>query len=142
MKTLALSGGDLVVGSTGHLTVSGRRKITQELSLALSESYGFDKYHQDLGSILRDFIGEPITDETQALVEAEVGRVLRGYIDTQRREVLEDHLSYRASRFDASDVVTAVTSISSSVSFDQITVRATLRTASGQTIDLARTVTA
>ena len=140
MKTLALSGGDLVVSSTGHQTISGTPKIRQELALSLGEEYGGDKYHPDFGSILDDFFGEPINDLTQASIEAEVIRVIQQYISIQQQQVLQDHLAQRATRFDASDVVTGVSGVTAEVSYDTIKVTATLQTAAGTSVTVNRTV--
>lgn len=141
MKTLALANGDLVVGPTGHQTVSGIPKIYQEVSLALGEEYGADRFHPEMGSILVDFIGTPLDDETEMLVRAEIGRVIAQYIAVQQREVLQDHLNTRMSRFDASDVVTGIQNIAAQVDFDTVRVSATLVTQSGAQVQINRTVT-
>ena len=141
MKTLALVGGDLVVGATGHKTISGTPKIRQEMALALGEEYGSDRFHPDMGSILIEFIGQPIDVETEMLIRAEVGRVIQQYIAIQQREVLRDHLSQRMSRFDASDVVTGITDIQANVNFDTVRVTASLLTQSGAQVKVSRTVT-
>lgn len=141
MKTLALISGDLVVGSTGHQTISGVPKIRQELALALGEEYGADRFHIDLGSILVDFIGQPIDASTEMLIRAEVGRVVQQYIAIQQREVLKDHLAQRRSRFDASDVVTGITAITATVDFDTVRISADLITQAGVQVQVNRTVT-
>lgn len=140
MKTLAMSNGDLVVGATGHQTISGVPKIRQEIALALGEDYGADRFHPELGSVLGEFIGQPLDEETDMLVRAEVGRVVQQYIAVQQREVLRDHLAQRRSRFDASDVVTGITDIQASVDFDTVRVSANLVTQSGAQVQVSRTV--
>ena len=140
MKTLALSGGDLQVSATGHQTISGTPKIRQELALSLGEAYGADKYHPEFGSILDDFFGEPISDLTQSSVESEVIRVIQQYIAIQQQQVLQDNLAQRASRFDASDVVTGITGVNAQVSYDTIKVTVTLQTAAGTSVTVNRTV--
>lgn len=141
MKTLALAGGDLVVGATGHQTISGSAKIRQELALNLGEDYGTDRFHPDMGSVLIEYIGEPIDDQMDMMVRAEVGRVMQQYISIQDREVLRDNLAQRMSRFDASDVVVGIASITAQVSYDTIRVSATLRTQAGDSVQVTRTVT-
>jgi phage baseplate assembly protein W len=141
MKTLALANGDLVVGPTGHQTVSGTAKIRQELALALGEEYGNDRFHPTLGSVLIDFIGQPVTDEMTMLIRAEVGRVIQQYVAVQQREVLLDNLAARRSRFDSSDVVTGVTSVQAVVSLDSVQVTVSLTTQAGATVTINRTVT-
>lgn len=140
MKTLALKNGDLVVESGGHKTVSGSTKVAQELYLSLGEPYGSDRFHRDLGSVLDDFFGQPINDMTEAMVEAEVIRVVRSYIETQRLQVLEDHLESRQSRFDASDVVAEISHVDVTVDYDKILVKLALRTATGSQVAITRTV--
>ncbi len=140
MKTLALAGGDLVVGATGHQTISGARMIRQNLALHLGEDYGTDRFHPEMGSILPDFIGELIDDETEMLVRAEATRVVRQYVAIQDREVLRDHLAARSSRFDSSDVVVGVRSVSVSLDFDSIRVSISLLTQSGEVIPVNRTI--
>ena len=140
MKTLALKNGDLVVESGGNKTVSGSTKVAQELYLSLGEPYGSDRFHRDLGSVLDDFFGQPINDMTEAMVEAEVIRVVRSYIETQRLQVLEDHLESRQSRFDASDVVAEISHIDVTVDYDKILVKLALRTATGSQVAITRTV--
>ena len=140
MKTLAVIGGDLVVGATGHQTISGARKIRQEMALHLGEDYGTDRFHPEMGSILPEYIGGLIDDETQMLVRAEAARVVRQYVAIQDREVLRDHLAARSSRFDSSDVVTGVQSIDASVDFDTIRVTVVLITQSGEAIPVNRTI--
>lgn len=140
MKTLALIGGDLVVGAMGHRTISGVPKIRQEMALALGEEYGADRFHPDLGSILIEFIGESVQADTEMLVRAEVGRVISQYIAIQQREVLRDHLECRMSRFDASDVVVGVTAIQARVDFDTVRISANLLTQSGANVTINRTM--
>lgn len=140
MKTLALKNGDLVVQAGGHKTISGPTKITQDLSLALGETYGADRFHPDLGSVLDDFFGQPIGDMTEAMIETEVARVVNLYIAKQQQQVLHDRLEYRQSRFDSSDIVTSLDFIEAKADYDQIRVRLSLRTAAGSSVAITRTV--
>lgn len=140
MKTLALANGDLVVGAAGHRTISGGRKIRQELALQLGERYQSDRFHPDMGSILIEYIGAPIDDETEMMVRDEVSRVIAQYIAIQQREVLRDHLAQRMSRFDASDVVVGIENVVAQVGFDTVRVSASLITQSGETVQVNRTV--
>jgi phage baseplate assembly protein W len=142
VKTLALASGDLVVGSTGHTTISGVPKIRQELALALGEDYGADRFHPDMGSVLIEFIGQPIDGNTQMMIQAEVGRVCQQYIAIQQREVLNDHLAQRMSRFDAGDVVTGILAIMATINYDAVQVSATLLTQAGIQVSVSRTVSA
>jgi hypothetical protein len=140
VRTLQLVNGDLVAGPTGHATNSGAAKIRQELALGMGEEYGNDRFHPEMGSVLGDFIGTLPDEETMLLVRSEVSRILSQYIGIQQREVLRDHLAARASRFDASDVVTGVTSIDAVVELDVVRVKVSLVTQAGTTLTITRTV--
>ena len=140
MKTLAIAGGDLVVGPTGHKTISGAQRIRQDLALHLGEDYGSDRFHPEMGSILPDYVGEMIDPDVEQQVGAEVARVVQQYIAIQEREVLRDHLAARLSRFNASDVIVGITGIQTSVDFDSIRVNASLLTQSGETVSATRTI--
>lgn len=140
MKTLALVNGDLVAGASGHATISGASKIRQELALYLGELLGTDRFHPDYGSILPSMIGQPIDGETSMLVESEVLRVCRSYIGIQSREVLADQLGGSTTRYDASDIVVGLTSVSVQQNYDTINLTIGLLTASGQQLTISRTV--
>jgi phage baseplate assembly protein W len=141
MKTLGLSNGDLTVGPTGHQTISGVPKIRQDVALTLGEEYQSDRFHPDMGSILIEFIGQAVDEETEMLIRAEVGRVVAQYIAIQAREVLRDHLAQRMSRFDASDVVTGILNIQAKIDFDTVRITAVLLTQAGAQVAVGRTVT-
>ena len=140
MKALALSNGDLVVGSQGHSMVTGSSKIRQDMALALGEPLGEDRFHTQWGSVLPSYIGSPLTDDVEALVRAEVSRVLSNYIAVRDEYILEDRLTGSGSRFDSSDVVSSVDSISAKVDEDSIRVSVVLTTLAGTKIKINRTV--
>lgn len=140
MKTLALADGDLVVTPAGHKTVSGSAKIQQDLTAALVEPYGNDRFNRDFGSTVRNYVGQALDPEIEMLVEAEVNRVIQAYVVTQRREVLSDNLAQRQSRFDTSDVVRAIRKIDVSLSYDTVRVSVVLVTLAGDRVTLTNTV--
>jgi phage baseplate assembly protein W len=140
MKTLALQGGDLVVGPEGHKTITGSKRIRQDLALALGENYGNDRFHPTWGSTLPLYVGRPINDDTNMLVRSEIARVVQGYIDTQRSEVLNDTLNGRRSRFTTADVVSKLNSISTSLLFDTIRTKISLTTQSNENLAISRSV--
>jgi hypothetical protein len=140
MKTLALVGGDLALGDGGYRTLTGAARIRQDLALALAEPYGHDSYHPQFGSVLAAHIGEPLTPELELLVRAEVVRVVQQYVDGQQAQIAADALSGSRSRFSFQDVVQSVQSISTDIQYDTIKVTITLKTQSGGTIRVLRTV--
>lgn len=141
MKTLALFGGDLVVSSEGHKTITGSKKIRQDLALALGESYGNDRFHPNWGSTLPTYVGRPISTDTNMLVKSEIARVVQSYIDTQRSEVLNDTLNGRRSRFTTADVVSRLDAISTVILYDTIRAKIALTTKSNESLSVSRTVT-
>lgn len=142
MKTLALANGDLVIGSHGHQTISGAPKIRQDLALALGEPLGNDRFHRLWGSTLPAYIGQPISDTTQAEIQAEAQRVINQYISVHDEYIVADQQVGGRSRFGTADVVSEVTAISVNQDFDTIRVGVSLRTLAGTTITVNRTVTA
>jgi hypothetical protein len=105
MKTLALVNGDLAIGTNGaYLLYSGASRIKQDLTLALTEEYGTDRFHPTYGSIVQGYLGQVLSAELMQLVRAEVNRVLQNYLIIQQNEVLRDSLVDVANRYDTSDV--------------------------------------
>lgn len=141
MKTLALQGGDLVVGPQGHKTITGSPKIRQDLALALGELYGADRFHPTWGSMLPGYVGRPITADTELLVRSEVARVVQVYIDVQRAEIVNDTLAGKRSRFTTADVVARLDDIDTLIAFDSIRVKLKLTTQSNENITVSRAVT-
>jgi hypothetical protein len=138
---LALVNGDLVAGQTGHRTISGSAKIRQDLTLALGEYWGTDRFHAtEWGSTLPDFIGAKIDDETDYAVRSEVSRVLAQYIAIQDREVYADVLNGTRSRFATADVIRSVNDISATIAFDTMRISISLVTQAGESVTLNRTV--
>lgn len=140
MKTLALVGGDLALGEGGYRTLTGAARLRQDLALALAEPYGSDSYHPEYGSVLSSYIGEPLTPELEMLVRSEVVRVLQQYVDGQQAQIAADALSGSRSRFSHQDVVRQIQSITTDIAYDVLKVTVALKTESGATIRILRTV--
>jgi phage baseplate assembly protein W len=142
VKTLAVVNGDLMVGQNGHTTISGAIKVRQDLAMALGEYWGTDRFHADVwGSVVPDFLGQPIDATTEVKVRTEVERVIRNYLAIQDQEVYQDMLNGRRSRFATADVIREVDGIDAVVLYDSIDLTVRLRTQSGTEIELNRTVT-
>lgn len=141
MKTLAISGGDLVVGGAGYATVSGISKTVQDLSILLREPMGADRFHPQLGSRLDSFVGTPIDEETALLVRSEVTRIVSNYIAVLSELAERDVLANGASRLSESEMVSDVEGVDVvRQGVDRIGVVLRLVTASGQRVSLTRTV--
>lgn len=140
MKTLQLRNGDFVLGQGGYTTVTGTAKIRQDLALALGEPLGDDRFHPDWGSVLPNYVGQPITDETEMLVQAECARVIQQYIDAQRTGILNDVLNGNRTRYTTDDVVVQVTDIAANADLDNLRVKLSLLTQASQNVTITRTV--
>src|ERR1044071_7731060 len=138
MKSLGLIQGDLAISGNGdYFTVSGVDRIRQDLTLALTEDLGADGFHPGWGSIVKEYIGQPVTPQLQQAVKAEVNRVVQNYIVLQQQEVIRDSQYDVAGRFDTSDVVQNVSSIQVRALYDTIYVSATLTTLARETITIS-----
>jgi phage baseplate assembly protein W len=143
IKTLALVNGDLAIGTNGaYLLYSGVNRIKQDLTLALTEEYGTDRFHPTYGSIVQSYLGQVLSAELMQLVRAEVNRVLQNYLIIQQNEVLRDSLVDVANRYDTSDVVQSVDNVAARAVLDTIYLSATLTTLSRETVTISRQVTA
>lgn len=140
MKTLALSGGDLVIGPDGLQMIDGAAKIRQDLALALAEQYGTDPYNPGWGSVLPQYVGLPGSDETPMLVQAEVNRILQQYITNQRARLSAAVANNQAQTISTAEMIRSVDSVDVSVTYDRVAVLITLTTMAGQTLSISRTV--
>jgi phage baseplate assembly protein W len=143
IKSLALVNGDLAIGTNGgYMLYNGVKRIQQDLTLALTEEYGTDRFHPTYGSIVQSYLGQVLTPDLMMLVRAEVNRVLQNYLLIQQNEVLRDTLVDVTNRYDTSDVVRSVDSVQTRAVLDTIYLAATLTTLSRETVTVTRQVAA
>lgn len=142
MQTLALVNGDLMLAQGGYLLYTGADRIKQDLTLALLEAYGTDRFHPRWGSVIMNYIGNPITPQLESLVRAEVTRVVQNYIAIQQAEVLRDSVVDVKGRFTTSDVVRNIAGIQTQVQMDRINVVLALQTLARETITIKKAMVA
>ena len=140
MKSLALVNGDLSVGAGGYQLVTGSARIRQDLALALGEEIGNDQFHPEWGSVLIRFLGQPIDQETEFNVRAEIARVVQNYINIQAQNVIYNGLNRNRQTMNDADIVVGVSNITTTVMYDTIQISANLQTLSGKVIVIDRTV--
>lgn len=140
MKTLALRDGDLFLTTGGYQLYSGVDRIRQDLTLALREEFGSDRFHPKWGSIILRYIGQIQSPHLEALVRAEINRVLQNYIAVQQAEVLRDSQVDVKNRFTTSDVVRRVTALVTDMQLDRINVALSLETLSREVVKIKRQV--
>jgi phage baseplate assembly protein W len=138
---LALRNGDLFLTTGGYQLYSGVDRIRQDLQLALREEYGSDRFHPKWGSIIMRYIGQIQSPHLEALVRAEINRVLQNYIAVQNAEVLRDSQVDVKNRFTTSDVVRRVTGLVTNMHLDRIDVALALETLSREVVKIKKQVT-
>lgn len=141
MRAFALVAGDFVLGEDGYATVSGSQKVVQDLGVAMREPYACDRFHPRWGSVLPNYVGEPIDDQTALLVRSECSRLIRNYILVQGGIIEEDVKVKQRSRLSTDEVVAGVDGIDIRQDQDKYHIRVRLRLFSGNRVDLTGTVT-
>ena len=125
--SLAIAGGDLVVQGQSFGIVYGVDKLVQDLNLWLTEGYGGDIMHPELGSVLETWIGGMITAATQANVQAEVLRVLQNY-----QLVQINGMKNNPSKYSLSEILYSVNDIQVTLTYDEVAVTVSVSTAPPQ----------
>lgn len=139
MKQLLIQNGDLVVGAGGYVTVEGERKLRQDLSHALREPVGTDRFAPRWGSTLPGMIGTYQTSETAAQVKAEVSRVIQNYVNLTAALVQQDRLAGTRSRLRSDEVISRIVGINVTRVIDRVDVRVALQTLAGAQTTIAIT---
>lgn len=140
MKALEIKNGDLVIGRGGYATVSGVAKLRQDLSVAVREPYGTDRFHPRWGSLLAEYVGGVLNEYSKMQVIGEVQRICANYIAVQQDQMAAANAEGRRPTFTSGEVVESVQSIEVRQTFDRLHVRVILRTLSGETVPLVSTV--
>lgn len=123
--SLAVVNGDLAPLGGQLQIVSGVTKLKQDMDLWIRERFGVDRFHPRYGSVLEDFIGGIVNDDTGTEVTEELMRVLRNYMAVQKFAFTNN-----PQAFSLSELLLDVVSINSTVSYD--TVAATVTVVNGE----------
>lgn len=144
METWALSQGDLDVAGDGNVTsITGADRIRQEISCWLMEPLGSDPLYPKFGSKLWDSIGMIATDMELMEIKAEVTRVVNNYIEYQQIQMNEakskDAQSFLNS-WTKDDIIQSFDGVDVYSVGDTVTVSISLTTASGNDIEVTKTL--
>jgi hypothetical protein len=139
MQGLALVNGDLVVGQSGYVMVSGTAKVAQDLTVATQEPYGSDPFHPGWGSYMNSYVGQDPTT-VQALAQTEVTRLVSNYMTIQQYQQSQALSQGQPSPFTNDDYVTGLSSLSTAQDMTSIQVSAAVQTASGATVGVSTIV--
>lgn len=131
MKTFALKQGDLVLTGDRFAMVDGAARVQQQLSLALAEPFGGDRFHPRWGSVLHNWIGTTIGQNTTEYIQAEVNRVIRNFIMAQNAALAQRSSLNRKPTLTLDEIISEVTEIRVEQNADAMIVKVGIRT-SGQ----------
>lgn len=125
--SLAIEDGDLVKRGASFGIVYGVNKLTQDLRVWLTESFGGDMMHPELGSMLESWIGGIISPSTKSEVQAEVLRVLQNYQAVQLRGI-----KTVPQKYSMSEILYSVNDIKVVLNYDTVAVTIAISTAPPQ----------
>ena len=140
MKQLELRDGDLVVGPGGFATVSGARRVQQDIGAVVREAVGTDRFHPRWGTVLQDYVGGVQTTESFMLVRAEIERLIHNYIVLQTEQITSDMDAGLRPRYSPDEIVADVGNIEIQQRYDQINVRVSIHTYRGEEVTILRSV--
>lgn len=136
MKDLSIVNGDLVPGKGGYEVVTGMPKVRQDLTHALVEPFGNDRFHPGWGSLLPRMIGRPSDVVIRVEAQAEVARIVKNYIFVQRALAERLALASMRVRTRSDEIVTGMRFGSVQSAMDQLRVSVLLKVANGNTVTL------
>jgi len=121
-----LEDGDLAVRSSRAQLVSGQDKLKQDLDCWLKETYGSDRFHPLYGSVLDQFVGGVINDNTAFFLKSEIIRVLTNFQKLQLRRVQAN-----PSLFSPQQLLDEIVSVITSANYDTVNAVISYNTATG-----------
>lgn len=140
MRTLAIQDGDLVLGTEGFTTVGGYTKLVQEMSAALREPLGVDRFHPTWGSLLPEFIGHGIGVLAEVAIRSEIYRVLQNYISMLAENVKRDTTSSSQARYGADEIIKDIQAVEIRQELDRFHIRVSIVTLANASVTLVQTV--
>lgn len=124
--SLAVQDGDLVQQGSSLLVVWGIDKLKQDLQLWVTERFGGDRFHPDMGTILQDYIGGIVGHNTKSRIKDEVMRVVDNYHRVQIYSFKRNPRIYSSA-----ELLDRIDDISVSVSYDTVSVAVSVTSAAG-----------
>lgn len=142
MQTFMMRDGDLSLTSGSFEVATGGDKLYQDLSFALREPIGTDRFHPGWGSALPQFIGGTASPATAVLVQNEVRRVVRNHSVVQQGKISADIRSRQPARYGTGEIIKEIGEIQVRAEYDRLHVRCLLSTLSAAEVALVATVRA
>ena len=122
--SLAIANGGRVRSGNSMAIVYGSEKLKQDLCLWVTERYGTDRFHPKLGSVLPDFIGSLITDNTRTQIQSEILRILQNYQAVQLQG-----MKAAPQRYSYSELLYSIDAINVAISYDTVSATVAVRNA-------------
>jgi hypothetical protein len=141
MEAFQIVNGDLAIGPGGFAMVSGVEKVFQDLSIAIREPFGIDRFHSRWGSQVGDYVGLPANEHAKMLIQSEVTRIVRNYMAAQQGYLQADGVAGQKPRFGTNEIVIDIHDIQIVQTYDAFHVKVILVTQSGDQVTIVRTVT-
>lgn len=140
MKTFAIRDGDLRVEGGNYAMVEGSKKVFQDLSMAVGEPIGNDRFHPNWGTTLDRYIGGVFNAETELLVRTEIFRVVRNYVEAQQAAMTARSMRGQRSPYSSEEVVRGLGGVQIDQRFDRINVKITIQTGGTEPVVLEANV--
>lgn len=137
MKGLAVVNGDIYIGANGYQMVRGAQKVAQDLTFALLEPYGSNRFHPMWGSLLSSMTGMPLTQSSTQEVQSEITRVVNNYITVQSALAQKSQLVAQPSNFTNNEIIQSVQSIDVTQNQTAITAQVSVVTADGTNVTVS-----
>lgn len=137
MKTLLVRNGDLNMVGGEFVLVGGEEKLRQDLSHALRESFGTDRFHPRWGSMLPDHIGLVNNEVTATLLQAEVERVVSNYIVLQRALIERVATQGRKPSYGTGEVISSLDGVNVFLGLDWSRIEVRVKTMSGGEVKIS-----
>ncbi len=137
MKTLKLQGRDLVVSGGDLALVTGAEKTVQDLTCALIEPLGNDRFHPGFGSSLDTFIGFTQDQTLTFEIQQEILRVINNYIAVQQDKLASSRIAGQTTAYSFDELVNNIREIVPTASFDELRFRIVLDNLSGNAITIS-----
>lgn len=129
--SLAVVDGDLVQEGSTLGIVWGIDKLKQDLALWVTERFGGDRFHPDMGSVLQDMIGGVIRASTSDQIAGELYRVLDNYQRLQVKALKEN-----PQLLSLTEILFSIDDISVQAGYDTITATVKVHSAGGDSTSI------
>lgn len=145
--SLGLQNGDLTLGNASYGTITGEKKLVQDLRCYLLEQMGTDDMHPDYGSlinggrlangtIIRGSIGKLNNSFAEADITSEINRIIGLYQARQLERAKDDRLTYGKTTFTRGEILLSVSQINVTHRLDSLYINLVLLTGDKTSLDL------